>query len=117
MKRLIIAVFVAFYGSHAIACTPIPRANMIEGLRSENISEDVFAVGKTNTGLLVEFFLNEATGTFTVLVTKVSRTEEDGKIAGLSCIILPGKDFELVDPQSVTPKKTKHTMLKFYALQ
>ena len=119
MKRLIIAVVVAFFSSHALACTPVPRADLIKGLRGENIGEDVFAVGKTNTGLLVEFFLNEATQTFTVVVTKISRREADGKIAGTSCIILPGKDFELVDPQSLDLKPTKHTMLNipFYGLQ
>ena len=96
-----------------------PRAQILKALKGGKYAERIFATGVSESGVhIFEFFLNAETGTFTVLATVVISKSEEGKIAGRSCIVAGGNQFELQEPQSVAPEPTKHTsVLKFYALQ
>ena len=93
----------------------LPRAEMLRKLKGTKYGEDIFATGKAGKELLVEFLVNADTGTFTVLVTRVM-SRNGGKVAGRTCIIAGGSNFQFQEPQpSADP--ARHTMLKFYQLQ
>ena len=94
-----------------------PRAEVIKALKGSRFSEVVFATGKAGKDVIVEFFVNVQTGSFTVLATRV-RSITDGKVAGNSCIIAGGVEFQMQEPQPI-PEPTKHTLLNlpFYGLQ
>ena len=116
MKKIILSVLVFSVMSSVSLAACGPRAVILQALKGEKYGEQVFATGKSENGVhIYEFFLNAETGSFTVLATVViSKTE--GKIAGRSCIVAGGNEFEIQEAQPKA-EPTKHTFLKFYALQ
>ena len=120
MFRKITLSFLAFSLMSSVSLAACgPRAMILKALKGEKYSEQVFATGKSESGLhIYEFFLNEETGSFTVLATVVISKDNGGGIAGRSCIVAGGNEFRLQEPQDA-PKPTKHTRLNlpFYALQ
>ena len=119
MKRIILSILcLSVLSSVAFAQNPRcrPRAEMIEWLKGSKYAEDIFATGKAGKEVIIEFFVNSETGTFTILATSIKSRGKGGKIAGHSCMIAGGGEFEFQESQP-TPKPTKHTMLKFYNLQ
>ena len=118
IKRIIVlALALAVFSSVSLANPQMcgPRSKMLEALKGGRFSEVIFATGKAGKDVIVEFFVNAETGTFTVLATRVLRRSENG-FAGTSCIIGAGTEFQPQEPQDA-PKPTKHTMLKFFQLQ
>ena len=88
------------------------RAKVLQLLKGERFGESGFATGKSGNGqLLFEFFVNAATGSFTVLSTIVFSRNADGKIVGRSCIVIGGEKFQFNENQEVEPEPTKHTRL------
>ena len=92
-----------------------PRSEMLDLLKGSRFKESVFATGRLSKNVIVEFFVNPVTKTFTVLGTVVISKDDNGKIAGRSCIIAGGSEFQTHEPDP-TPKPSKHTML-FWQLQ
>lgn len=94
-----------------------PRAEMIKALKGSRFSESVFATGRAGKAVIIEFFVNAVTGTFTVVATRVI-SRKNGKIVGTSCILVGGGGFQFHEDQPI-PEPTKHTLLNlpFYGLQ
>ena len=87
MRILIALVFVVLLASDVKA---LPRCGSHEDMLAELrdvYQEQLFAVGITERGRLVEITVSPTTGTFTILVTTPP---------GLSCAVMGGEDWTLV---------------------
>ena len=119
MKRIILSILcLSVLTSIAFAQNPRcrPRAEMIEWLGGTKYAESIFATGNVTKDVVLEFFVNAETGTFTVIATTISRKGKSGRIAGESCVIAGGQNFQFQE-YAPKPKPTKHTMLRFWQLQ
>ena len=88
----------------------MPRSQMIKYLKGSKYSEDILATGKAGKDTIIEFFVNSQTGTFTIVATSVRSKDENGKIAGTSCMIAGGGEFQFQESQP-QPEPSKHTRL------
>ena len=119
MKRIILSILcLSVLSSVAFAQVPRcrPRAEMVEWLGTSKFFESRFATGSVTKDRIVEFFKNAEKGTWTVIVTTISRIV-DGEVQGESCILAGGGNYEDEEYIQLKPEKKAFLNLHFYALQ
>ncbi len=85
MKRIFLATILLCLSTAAFAQSPQCNTyDKVSKLLNGKYNEFVTATGVTNTGHLVEIYINEKTGGFTITATTPGKT---------SCLVLAGEGF------------------------
>lgn len=82
-----LAVVIALAGSASANPACAPRGHVVDRLMTK-YGESPVSVGLGSKGALVEVFANQASGTWTIVVTRPD---------GISCLAASGQDFMRID--------------------